>query len=162
MLEKHNATAADAGEVIRQYGNLLYSICLMTLCNRQDAEDAVQEAFLRYLLKTPTFRDAEHQKAWLVRVAVNVSRDIGRSRTRHPALDWNTLDLGVADGAPARAEALEGLASLPYPYRIVLLLYYAAGYSTQEIAQILRVGVSCVKKRLQRGRGLLKLQYETE
>ena len=80
-----SARPADAIErIIDTHGNSLYRLCLVMLRDPSDAEDAVQETILKYLQKAPDFRDAEHEKAWLLRVAANHCRDVLRSRVRHP------------------------------------------------------------------------------
>lgn len=58
----------DAREAVMKYSDMLYRICIVMLCNEQDAQDVVQDTFCRYLEKRPVFRDAEHEKAWLIRV----------------------------------------------------------------------------------------------
>ena len=57
---------------VARYSALLYRHSLVLLAHRQDAEDAVQETFLRYMRHAPSFRDAEHEKAWLLTVNTNL------------------------------------------------------------------------------------------
>lgn len=75
-------------EAVMQYGDMLFRICLVMLCNEQDARDAVQDTFCRYMEHTPKFHDKEHEKAWLIRVAANRCRDMHRKRLRHPEVEW--------------------------------------------------------------------------
>ena len=53
-------------ELVLKYSNTLYKICIVMLCNEQDAKDAVQDTFCRYLEKRPDFTNEEHGKAWLI------------------------------------------------------------------------------------------------
>lgn len=69
-------------KTVLKYSNMLYKICIVMLCNEQDAQDAVQDTFCRYLEKKPEFKSPEHEKAWLIRVATNISRDMLRFRKR--------------------------------------------------------------------------------
>ena len=62
------------------YMNLLYRLCYSILLVREDAEDAVQDVFLKYYRKQPTFADEDHEKAWFIRVAVNHCKDVLRRR----------------------------------------------------------------------------------
>ena len=59
-------------EAVIKYSDTLYKVCIVILCNEQDAQDAIQDTFCRYLEKKPEFRDEEHEKAWLIRVATNI------------------------------------------------------------------------------------------
>ena len=72
-----------AREAVERYGDMLYRICLLSLRNTADAEDAVQETFIKYVQKSPDFSDVEHEKAWLITVATNKCHDMLRYRTRH-------------------------------------------------------------------------------
>lgn len=152
---------ADSIERIMQtYGNMLYRICLSATGNSNDAEDAVQETMLKYLRKSPQFQDDEHEKAWLIRVAVNNCRDIIRYRKRHPSADIEEAEnLAVTSG---NSGIFDVLVTLPEKYRTVLELYYAEEYSTAEIAKIIGKSQSAVKMRLQKGRKLLADAYRKE
>ena len=105
---------------------MLYRLCMVLLCNREDAEDAVQETFCSYLRAKPVFESGEHEKAWLIRVATNKSRDLRRS------LFWRRrADLEEAEKVaqtPEERDLLEGLLRLPDKYKIVLHLHYIEGY----------------------------------
>lgn len=63
-------------EAVIKYSDTLYKVCIVMLCNEQDVQDAIQDTFCRYLEKRPEFRDEEHEKAWLIRVATNICRNI--------------------------------------------------------------------------------------
>lgn len=145
-------------EVMTEYSNMLFKICLVILGNEHDAQDAVQDTFYRYLNVKPAFFDIEHQKAWFIRVAVNISKDMRRFQRRHltVSMDW-------ADEYYTTAEdkgILEELIRLPNKLKIVVYLHYIEGYQIKEIASMLNISASAVKKRLQRGREQLKLLYE--
>ncbi len=140
------------------YGDILYRFCLVTLGNTGDAEDAVQETFIRYLRKRPVFRDEEHEKAWLLKVAQNKCRDILRWRARHRTVDID--EIAAAAGPAENTGILDALFSLPEKYRTVLLLCCVEGFTTAEAAKIIGRTPSAVKMRLQKGRSLLKQAYE--
>ena len=72
----------DIEQLVRTHGQMLYKICLVMLCNSYDAEDAVQETFLRYITKGPDTGDTEHQKAWLIRTATNLCKNMRLLRLR--------------------------------------------------------------------------------
>ena len=146
-------------EAYNACGGAVYRLAMVYLGRPADAEDAVQEAFLRLLSRAPSFADAEHEKRWLLRVTVNLCRDqlkgFWRKRTAalepdEPAPDPETL--GVA----------EAIVALPEQYKAPIHLHYCEGYSVAEIGEILHLGQSAVKMRLKRGRDLLKLELEGE
>ena len=140
-------------EALDRYGDRLYRLALVMLKRSMDAEDAVQEVFLRYLDRIGTFRDAEHEKAWLLRVTTNQCRDILRSRQRHPQV---ALDQVPEEGHQPQDRAIwEALMALPEKYREVLVLHAVEGYRTEEIAILIGKTPSAVKMRLSRGRKLL-------
>lgn len=147
-------------EMVSKHSNMLYKICIVMLCSQQDAEDAIQDTFCRYLEKKPDFKSDDHEKAWLIRVATNICRDMLRFRSRHPKVSIDQLSNQLA--APAAKETLTELMELPSKQKIVIYLHYVNGYSVKEIANILAITESAVKKRLQRGREYLRLSWKEE
>ena len=146
--------------MIQKYGDMLFRTCLVMLQNQPDAEDAVQETVLKYLLKAPVFDSSEHEKAWLLKVAANHCRDLLRFRSRHPQVTLEQLTEYLTD--PENSGILDALMTVPEKYRIVMLLHYVEGYPTDEIAQMIGKTPSAVKMRLQKGRKLLKKAYREE
>ena len=135
---------------VMKYGNTLYKICIVILCDEQDTQDAIQDTFCRYLEKKPVFHDEEHEKAWLIRVATNRCRDMLRFKMRHPKVCIDGLEDSLA--APEQRETLRELLELPVRQRTVIYLHYVEGYRIKEIAEILKISEGAVKMRLQRGR----------
>lgn len=150
----------DARRAVEKYGNSLYRLCTVMLQNREDAQDAVQECFLRYITKAPDFKDSEHEKAWLIRVASNVCKDMLRYR-RHTS--FLSLDeIRTVSTSEDNAQILGLLMVLDEKYRAVIHLHYVEGYGVSEISSALGISSSAVKKRLQRGREKLRELYEKE
>ncbi len=122
------------------------------LNNKEDAEDAVQDAFLKFIEKQPVFRDDEHEKAWLLRVTINISKNMLKSSRRK--------NLSVTEDIPAEdrgtGEVLGCVMMLPEHYRTVIHLYYYEEYSIKEIASILKLPSATVGTRLSRARKLLR------
>lgn len=147
-------------ELVLKYSNMLYKICIVMLCNEQDAKDAIQDTFCRYLEKRPDFANEEHAKAWLIRVASNICRDMLRLRSRHPKISIDDLSNCLA--APAQRDVLTELMELPPKQKVVIYLHYVDGYGVKEIADILKITESAVKKRLQRGRESLRLSWKED
>ena len=140
----------DIREVVIKYSDMLYKICLVILCNEHDVQDAIQDTFCRYLEKKPDFGDEGHEKAWLIKVATNICRDMIRFRVRHPKVSIDEIETILA--APEQRETLKELLELPIKNKTVIYLHYVEGYSIKEIADILGITESAVKSRLLRGR----------
>lgn len=62
--------------IVTRYSDMRYKICIVILCNEQDVQNAVQDTFCRYLEEKPDFHDEEHGKAWLIRAATNICRNM--------------------------------------------------------------------------------------
>lgn len=150
----------DIEVLVHTYGDNLYRLCLVMLGHVSDAEDAVQETFLKYLQKTPAFSGPEHEKAWLITVATNQCRDILRIRKRRPHIPADDLPFHLP--APAESGILEALMSIPEHFRLVLTLYYVEEYPIADIARIIGKTTSAVKMRLRKGRLLLAEAYRKE
>ncbi len=138
-----------------KYADMLYRLALSHTGRREDAEDAVQDVFMKYIASSPSFRDDEHERAWLVRVTVNRCHDLvrkGKIRT-HESLDDITE---VASEESPAEEILKTLHELPETYRTAITLHHLEGFSVEEVSAILSISLSAVKMRLSRGRELLK------
>lgn len=149
-----------AREAVEKYGDMLYRISLLILKNTADAEDAVQETFIKYFTKAPEFTDAEHEKAWLITVATNRCRDMLRYHSRHETESEEVLNTYAVEKSDSGI--LEALMELNDKYRIIMILFYVEQYKIDEIADITGVSVSAVKMRLSRGRKLLEEKYRKE
>ena len=140
-------------ELVTKYENTLFRAALAILGDVHEAEDAVQETFLRYLEKRPEFRDAGHEKAWLLKVTANRCKSILRTRKRHPAVEL--LDIYPARSGESR-ELVEAILALPANQRSAVHLHYYEGYSTDEIAAILGQRPGTVRSHLSRARESLR------
>ena len=152
--------AEDVETIIERYGDLLYRLCILMLKNESDAEDVIQETLIKFYRKAPVFENADHEKAWLIRVATNECRDLLRFRVRHPLAEVEQIMVASEDSADSGI--LEALASLPEKYRLVLTLYYIEDCPIVDIATIIGRTPSAVKMRLQKGRRLLEKVYREE
>lgn len=144
------------------YGLMLFRLCVVISGNRQDAEDAVQETFVQYWNKRPQFADDEHEKAWLIRVATNKSKDRLRSWFRRSTVGMDALN-AVAPHPQDDLQAnflLEQLAALPYREKAALYLHCVEGYKITEIGSMLKMSDNAVKAAMYRGRQKLKLQMK--
>lgn len=160
MAQKKNKTEEEIKELVDTYSSLIFRISYCILCNVADAEDAVQETFLRYITKAPEFNDEEHRKAWLIRVSANISKNMLMFRMKREAINIEDIEnIGVDQ---SDYETFELIMSLPAKHKIVMTLYYVEGYRSYEIAEIIGISEEAVRKRLQKGRELLKKEIEKE
>ena len=123
------------------------------LQNISDAEDVAQDTFISYLQAEQLFANGEHEKAWLLRVCINKSKNMLKSgwhKSRNPLPE----DLAVPP--PQENEVLSTVLTLPEKYRIPIHLYYYEGYSIAQIADILSLPSATVGTRLARGKVQLK------
>ena len=140
-------------ELATKHENTLYRAALAILGDAQEAEDAVQETYLRYLEKRPEFRDENHEKAWLLKVTANRCKSILRARNRHPAVEL--LDVYPAPDNDSR-ELVEAVLELPANQRAAVHLFYYEGYTSEEIGEILGQRPGTVRSHLSRARETLR------
>lgn len=141
-------------DLVNEYADTVYR-CAYTYCsNRDDANDIVQEVFIKFLKKQPEFSDKEHEKAWFLRVTVNLCKDLLKSYWYKNRAEL-TDDIPV-DPSDDGSEIWAYVQKLPPKYRIVIELYYYEGYTIKEIAEIVDAKQSTVGNRLARARTLLK------
>lgn len=147
-------------EAAKKYSPMLYRICVVMLGNEADAQDAVQDTFCKYLEHRKRFQNEEHEKAWLIKVAQNRCRDLRRFHLRHPQAELSEVSASYEN--PEYSGILAELAALPMSVKAAVYLHYIEGYKTTEVSEILGISVNAVKKRLQRGREMLRLKLEEE
>lgn len=141
-------------ELARRYAGDVFRLAYARTGSRADAEDVMQETFVRLLRARPDFAEPEHAKAWLLRVAANCANDWFRA-------PWRRRERPLEDALPAPAEPEEGgvveaVLALPAKYRIPIHLYYYEELSVAEIAKIMGKSEGAVKSRLFRARALLR------
>lgn len=149
-------TDQNVEKYVRLYHTTLYRVAFSYLRSRADAEDVCQDAFLRLMNYPGEFPTDEDCKRWLIRVAVNLSKNLLKYRRTHGD-PQDPLDHAEIPAEPAaESELLPLIKSLPPEYGAVIHLFYYEGYSAKEIAQILNISVTAVTSRLSRGRRRLK------
>ena len=151
-------------KTVLDYSDMLLR-CAYSICsNRSDAEDIVQETFVKLIKKNPKFRDEEHKKAWLLRVVINLSKDFVKSfwnRNKEHLEDFEEL-IGSDAIIDNDDEIWSLVDKLPIKYKIVIQLYYHEGLTIKEISSAIGKSVGTTSNRLNRARDLLKKMYEEE
>lgn len=150
---------ADDLDVIYRYTDMVYRMAFSLLKNKYDAEDVHQDVFVRYLKKRPEFENTEHEKAWFLRVTVNLCKNFWKTawRQRVVSLGEEDLDRQLERGKEeTEDEIIYIVKKLPQKYRVVIHLFYYEELSTDEIAKVLGMKPSTVRTHLTRARARLK------
>ena len=145
---------------VQCWQDMVFRLALHQLGSYADADDAVQEVFLRLWRQKVPFASDEHLRRWLMRVTVNWCRDQLRSPWRKRRVDWDSLENQPAFETPEQGEFYQAVMSLPEKYRTVLDLFYYEELSVREIGEVLGLSQSAVTTRLSRARKLLRERWE--
>lgn len=148
--------------VFQTYGPRLFSVAYTVCQNREDAEDAAQDAVIRYCETRRDFESEEHIKAWLIRVTVNRAKDIRSAFWRRNRVDWQEELSTLPFEEETDGRLFEAVMKLAEKYRVVIHMYYEEEYDIAQIARILQCPQGTVKSRLSRGRSLLKTMLQEE
>lgn len=139
--------------LVEKYSDMLIRIAYTYMKNSGEAEDTVQNVFLKYLEKKPAFEGEEHEKAWLIRVCVNLCKNSLKSF-------WFRKTTGLNDNLygfnTEEYEVMDAVMRLPVKYRGIILLFYFEDYSIAQIAKIMQQSESTIGSQLYRARQLLK------
>lgn len=155
-------------EVIERQKAAVYRLAYSRLQNREDAEDVLQEVFLRYIRSAPEFESPEHEHAWFIRVTVNCAKDQFKTYVRkNTASDDNGETLRAlcrTSGRrwPRTSERLKERLPSEAGAREIVHLYYYEGYRTAEIASVVGIGEGSVRSSLARSRRRIKKILEKE
>ena len=142
--------------LVTLYLDCIYRIALNGCKNDMDAEDVVQNTFMKLLEKEECFADDEQAKFWLIRVAMNECKSLWRTSWRRKVTSMEDLSAEPAFVMPERSELYYAVRELPVKYRQVVHLYYFEDYSVREIANIMKLSETAVQNRLLRARQKLK------
>lgn len=147
-------------EIYRKYYQDIYRLIYSYLLNKEDAEDILENTFLKLYLNINKFqkKDFIDVKKWLFKVAINNCKN-------HLKSSWVkkrifNFRLEESKGCQMQDNLVGCLSKINAMYRIPLFLYYYDGYNISEIAKILNLSESNVKQRLRRGREMLKKEID--
>lgn len=158
---------ADDLETIKKYSDAVYRMAYSLVKNKYDADDIHQEVFAIYIVKRPKFENTAHEKAWFMRVTVNLCKNLYKTAWRRKVV---SLDDDFEESADAAKDTeivetvetieddgiIEVVKKLPFKYRSVIHLFYYEELSIKEIADILKMKPSTVRTHLTRARAKLK------
>jgi RNA polymerase sigma-70 factor (ECF subfamily) len=146
-------TNDDIQKAVDKYADMLIRIAFLNLKNMSDAEDLAQDVFLKLIEHSPNFESEEHEKAWLIRITINLCKDRLKSAWFRKSVP---LDDSLCFMAPEKSETLLSIMELPVKYRNVIMLFYYENYPIKEIAEITGMKDVTIGSQLQRARKMLK------
>ena len=168
MSEKRNpesvpGTAPDFTRLVKQYQAAVLRVCYLYLCDRSQAEDAVQETFLKVYRNLDSFRGESSEKTWIMKIAMRVCYDMNHANWYRLINRRVTLEMLPEASAPfEEKDSALTLAVLLLPIRLreVILLHYYQGLNVNETAEVLGISQPSVSNRLKRGRERLREALE--
>lgn len=144
-------------QIIDEYADMVYRIALTRCRCIENAEDVFQEVFMKLSIKNHKFESKEHEKAWLIRVTINLTKNVRESA-------WNRkvvrLDESIVFNTKEENDVYSTVCELPQNYRTVIYLFYYEGYKVKEISNILNKNEGTIKTWLFRAREILKEKLE--
>lgn len=159
----------DYAKAVDTYADSVYRLAYSYTYAKADAEDILQNVFLKLFQSRQSFNSDEHLKQWLIRVAVNECHNLHRSFWKRNIIQMEEIEKSAQDFLKDNEIDLHNaLLQLPSEYRVIIHMHYYEGYKTKEISKILKVKEATVRTRLARGREKLKellkeeWEYETE
>lgn len=152
-------TDKDIAALYERHVNTVYRVCFAYMKNHADTEDMVQAAFVKLINRKISFESEEHEKAWLIRTASNICIDSLRSPwRRRESLEDHTWRTG--EEMPDTDEVFQAVMDLPHKYKSVVYMHYYEGYTSVEIARMLKKPPSTIRNYLHEARKLLKTRLE--
>ena len=146
----------SAAEAFKKHSDMVYRLAVARVKNKYDADDVLQEVFLRFIKAKDKVENEEHLKALLIRITINCSKSMLTS-------SWFKRTEPLSESfcvSDEYSDTLDAVMRLPQKNRTVIHLHYYMGYSVDEIASILKTKPSTVKSQLHRARQKLKLDLE--
>ena len=147
-------------EVYNRQVDTVFKICVLYLKKIDDAEEATQDTFIKYMKYNPEFENIKHEKNWFIKTATNICKNILKSSWFKKIVC--SEDLSHFYQEEKDYDILQEILELPHKYKMSIYLFYYEGYSTEEIAQILDMKPSTVRSNLHRGRKLLKISLGSD
>lgn len=142
--------------LLNLYLDSVYRVALSGCRNSADAEDVVQDTFIKLWERQELFEDEEHARKWLIRVASNLCHSLWRTSWRKRTVYLEEMTTAPAFSMPERSELYYAVMGLSVKYRQVVYLYYFEEYSVKEIAKLVKLSETAVQTRLLRARQKLK------
>lgn len=159
MSEQYMYTEDSIERILEQYSTMVYRIAFSRTKNKYDADDILQDVFMKYIKYNVDYASEEHRKAWLIRTTINTSKTLltsawFRKTVQIPDTLYTTLE--------EKSEVYYAVLKLPAKYRTVIHLFYYEGFSISQISTLLEIKESTIKSHLHRARKLLHTTLKGE
>lgn len=152
-----NLTEQEFEQKYYEYKKMLYNIAYSYVHNQMDADDVIQDVFIKYLKSNETFQTVENEKYWLIRVTINTCKSyLKQTRFKYIELNEDIVNKTCDVELEEEQRYFLIITSLPHKYQEVIILYYYEDLKINEISTVLKISVSAVKKRLERARNMIK------
>lgn len=151
--------------LIRTYEKDLLRMCCIYLHDVTQAEDAVQETFLKAYKSMHTFRGESAERTWLIRIAINTCRDMKRTswyRLREMAVDWERLKMPMEHEADTKIALTTAIMKLPDKYKEVVYLHFYEDLNVGEAAAVLGCSSATVCRRIDKATRLLRKELDAQ
>lgn len=152
-------------DLYHKYAGMIFRTAYNFLLNKDDAEDIVQEVFIKYFISNKTFNDENHEKAWILTVTANLSKNVLRSKSRQNLELDDTIEIFGNKFEKAITNQLdleEAMKRLTANQRLVIYLFYYEQIPIKNIAKIMKSNENTVKSHLLRAKSKMKLFLEKE
>ena len=146
---------SEARRLVDTYTPLIMRLGYSYLRSKEDAEDLCQETLVKLVRRGGGFADEEHERAWVVRVAINACKDRLKSAERSRVVGLDSVAEPVAE-TDEGGGVLEAVQRLPQAYREPIYLHYGEGYKIAEVAELTGKSEAAIAKNLSRGRAMLR------
>lgn len=144
-------------DLLDKYSDMVLRIAYTYLKNRADAEDIVQDVFLRIIDKKPSFNEESHEKSWLIRATINMCKNkVNMFWNKNKCSIDDVQEFAVSDKYNTDTSVFQAVMALGEKYRVVVYMYYYEGYSTPEIADVIGKNETTIRSLLHRARNKLK------
>lgn len=153
MDNKYNSAKIE--DLVEEYADMIFRIALHHVKSKADAEDILQGVLIKLIEKAPEFTSCSHEKAWIIRVTINLCKDYYRSPWYKKVIPINEAYI-VKDEVTKEDNILSYVKKLPANQRNAIYLYYYEDMSVAEIGKVLGVKYNTVMSWLHRGRQKLK------
>lgn len=158
-MNKTQYDTAELEELVERTTDMIYRLAVVYCKSPSDAEDIVQEVYIKYCKQRPNFESVEHEKAWFIRVTINCCKDFIKSA-------WNQKTTALEDTMVSPElesnDLLQYIMNLPKRYKLVVYLHYYMGDSIEEIGALISKNPNTLRTWLFRARKMLKKVLEEE
>lgn len=162
MLDDNICANESIEEILNRYSRMVYRIAFSRTKSKYDADDILQEVFLKYIKYNVNYANEEHRKAWLIKTTINTSKTLLTSA-------WFRKTVAMPDNPDTllvemeeKSDVYYAVLKLPVKYRTVIHLFYYEDLSIREISLLLDLKESTVKSHLHRARKQLQLILKGE